>query len=80
MRNLWISAGGYPQGIHSLPMTTLRDTISAARRIVVKLGTSSLVNASGELDPAKIDRIVDAICLLYTSDAADEEDSVRRRG
>ena len=42
-------------------MTTLRDTISAARRIVVKLGTSSLVNASGELDLAKIDRIVDAI-------------------
>lgn len=42
-------------------MTTLRQTIAAARRIVVKLGTSSLVNASGELDPAKIDRIVDAI-------------------
>ena len=42
-------------------MTTLRNQIAAARRIVVKLGTSSLVNASGELDPAKIDRIVDAI-------------------
>lgn len=42
-------------------MTSLREEIAAARRIVVKLGTSSLVNASGELDPAKIDRIVDAI-------------------
>ena len=42
-------------------MTTLRQTIASARRIVVKLGTSSLVNASGKLDPAKIDRIVDAI-------------------
>jgi len=42
-------------------MTTLRQTIASARRIVVKLGTSSLVNASGELDPAKIGRIVDAI-------------------
>ena len=42
-------------------MMSLREEIAAARRIVVKLGTSSLVNASGELDPAKIDRIVDAI-------------------
>ena len=42
-------------------MMSLREEIAAARRIVVKLGTSSLVNDSGELDPAKIDRIVDAI-------------------
>ena len=42
-------------------MTSLREEIASARRIVVKLGTSSLVNAAGELDPAKIDRIVDAI-------------------
>ena len=42
-------------------MTSLREEIAAARRIVVKLGTSSLVNAAGELDPVKIDRIVDAI-------------------
>ena len=42
-------------------MMSLREEIAAARRIVVKLGTSSMVNASGELDPAKIDSIVDAI-------------------
>ena len=42
-------------------MTSLREEIAAARRIVVKLGTSSLVDAAGVLDPAKIDRIVDAI-------------------
>lgn len=61
MRNLWIAFGRYPQAIDCLPMMSLREEIAAARRIVVKLGTSSLVNASGELDPAKIDRIVDAI-------------------
>ena len=61
MRNLWIAFGRFPQGIDCLPMMSLREEIAAARRIVVKLGTSSLVNASGELDPAKIDRIVDAI-------------------
>ena len=61
MRNLWIVFGRYPQAIDCLPMMSLREEIAAARRIVVKLGTSSLVNASGELDPAKIDRIVDAI-------------------
>ena len=42
-------------------MTSIREEIVSARRIVVKLGTSSLVNDAGELDPAKIDRIVDAI-------------------
>ena len=61
MRNLWIAFGRYPQAIDCLSMMSLREEIAAARRIVVKLGTSSLVNASGELDPAKIDRIVDAI-------------------
>lgn len=61
MRNLWIVFGRYPQAIDCLPMMSLREEIAAARRIVVKLGTSSLVNAAGELDPEKIDRIVDAI-------------------
>ena len=42
-------------------MVSLREEIANARRIVIKLGTSSLVNESGALDPAKIDRIVDAI-------------------
>ena len=40
---------------------SLRQHLATARRIVVKLGTSSLVGADGSLDPRKIDRIVDAI-------------------
>lgn len=60
-RNLWITLSGLFTGVDFTRMTTLRAQIASARRIVVKLGTSSLVNASGELDPAKIDRIVDAI-------------------
>lgn len=39
----------------------LRAQISSARRIVVKLGTSSLVDATSQVSQAKIDRIVDAI-------------------
>lgn len=51
-----------PEGpLHSHGMEELRDTIASARKIVVKLGTSSLVDGTGALDPAKIDRIVDAI-------------------
>lgn len=41
--------------------TELRAHIAAARKIVVKLGTSSLVDASGAVSQDKIDRIVDAI-------------------
>lgn len=42
-------------------MSDLRSQIASARRIVVKLGTSSLVDDTGQVSPAKIDRIVDAI-------------------
>ena len=42
-------------------MSELREQIASARRIVVKLGSSSLVDAFGNLDPRKIDLIVDAI-------------------
>ena len=42
-------------------MLELREQIASARRIVVKLGTSSLVDADGNLDARKIDLIVDAI-------------------
>lgn len=41
--------------------TDLRAQIASARRIVVKLGTSSLVDATGAVSKAKVDRIVDAI-------------------
>ena len=39
----------------------LRRDIATAKRIVVKLGTSSLVDESSAVSQAKIDRIVDAI-------------------
>ena len=42
-------------------MSDLRSQIASARRIVVKLGTSSLVDDTGQVSPTKIDRIVDAI-------------------
>ena len=44
-----------------MPQADLRRTIAGARKLVVKLGTSSLVDASGAVSQAKIDRIVDAI-------------------
>ena len=39
----------------------LREGIAGAKRVVVKLGTSSLVDETSEVSQAKIDRIVDAI-------------------
>ncbi|OEX92122.1 glutamate 5-kinase [Corynebacterium sp. Marseille-P4321] len=44
-----------------IPESELRRGIASARKIVVKLGTSSLVDASGAVSQTKIDRIVDAI-------------------
>lgn len=40
---------------------TLREQIAGAKKIVVKLGTSSLVDSNSVVSQAKIDRIVDAI-------------------
>ena len=39
----------------------LREQIAGAKRIVVKLGTSSLVDESSAVSQDKIDRIVDAL-------------------
>lgn len=44
------------------PVTT-RDTMAAARRVVIKIGSSSLTTATG-LDVAAIDRLVDVIAEL----------------
>ena len=41
-----------------------------AKRIVVKVGTSTLTYDSGRLNIRRIDHLCN--CLLYTSDAADE--------
>ena len=40
---------------------TLREQIAGAKKIIVKLGTSSLVDSNGAVSQEKIDRIVDAI-------------------
>jgi glutamate 5-kinase len=38
-----------------------REQVAAARRIVVKVGSSSLTTAAGGLDPARLDALVDAM-------------------
>jgi glutamate 5-kinase len=38
-----------------------RESIAAARRLVVKVGSSSLTTAAGGLDPARLDALVDAL-------------------
>jgi glutamate 5-kinase len=42
-------------------VTSPRTLIAAARRIVVKVGSSSLTTAEGGLDPARLDALVDAV-------------------
>jgi glutamate 5-kinase len=39
----------------------LRTEITSARRLVVKIGSSSLTDASGRLDPARLELLVDAL-------------------
>jgi glutamate 5-kinase len=38
-----------------------REQVAAARRVVVKVGSSSLTTAEGGLDPARLDALVDAV-------------------
>ena len=38
-----------------------RDTVAAARRVVVKVGSSSLTTAEGGLDTARVDALVDVL-------------------
>jgi glutamate 5-kinase len=42
-------------------LSETRATIAAARRVVVKVGSSSLTTAAGGLDPARLDALVDAL-------------------
>lgn len=44
--------------------TSLRPQLTGARRIVVKVGSSSLTDRRGELDPAKLDRLVEALATV----------------
>ncbi|GAA5192954.1 glutamate 5-kinase [Rugosimonospora acidiphila] len=42
----------------------MREAVRAARRVVVKIGSSSLTTAAGGLDRARVDRLVDALASL----------------
>jgi glutamate 5-kinase len=43
-----------------------RELVAGARRIVVKVGSSSLTTAAGGLDPARLDALVDAVAARRT--------------
>ena len=51
----------------------MRAAVTAARRIVVKIGSSSLTTASGGLDPARVDALTDAIAAWLTAGPAGRE-------
>lgn len=42
----------------------MRDVVRKAKRVVVKVGTTTLTRSSGRLDPARVDRLVDELCTL----------------
>lgn len=42
----------------------MRESLRDARRVVVKVGTTSLTKANGRLDPSRVDRLVDELCEL----------------
>ncbi len=43
------------------PVSDVRGQLGAARRLVVKVGSSSLTSLTGGLDPQRLDRLVDAL-------------------
>ncbi len=45
-----------------------RDRVREARRVVVKVGTSSLTGSDGQLDPARVDALTGEICALLDRD------------
>jgi len=45
----------------------MRSRLSEAKRVVVKVGTTTLTRANGRLDPRRIDRLVDELCELLES-------------
>jgi glutamate 5-kinase len=48
-------------------LSETRSQVAAARRIVVKVGSSSLTTAEGGLDPARLDALVDALAARRTA-------------
>src|SRR5262245_34148249 len=50
-----------PTGDNGQVVSTGRTEVTAARRVVVKVGSSSLATAQGGLDPARVDTLVDTL-------------------
>lgn len=48
-------------------LSATRSQVAAARRIVVKVGSSSLTTAEGGLDPSRLDALVDALAARRTA-------------
>jgi glutamate 5-kinase len=48
-------------------LSATRSQVAAARRIVVKVGSSSLTTAEGGLDPTRLDALVDALAKRRTT-------------
>ena len=42
----------------------MRDRLTNAKRIVVKVGTTSLTRSNGTLDPPRVERLVEELCSL----------------
>lgn len=40
----------------------MRESLTTAHRVVVKVGTTALTTADGTLDPARVDRLVEELC------------------
>ena len=45
----------------------MRDGIAEARRVVVKVGSSSLTTTAGGIDPQRIDSLVQALAAAKTA-------------
>jgi glutamate 5-kinase len=48
-------------------VTVVRHRLAAARRLVVKVGSSSLTSLTGGLDPSRLDALVDALAARRTA-------------
>ena len=53
--------GGPPQRLRPSSNSDVRALIAGAKRVVVKIGSSSLTGEDHLVDPARIDKIVDAL-------------------
>jgi glutamate 5-kinase len=58
-------AGGTTGQVREQPAGRLRDEVVAARRVVVKVGSSSLTTAAGGLDGARVDALVDVLAARH---------------